>query len=206
MSHPFEVLVRGAKKAGFIDGLWAGHQEAEKELADLREYVKDLEDRLHKEGNWRVAKVMQARREDNNNVREQRVEVRPIQNITPAACGVVKSLVPAAIPPPHSMNIQVNQNTNDSRYYRSNPWGSISQRWGCHFRSRICTPQSNFWSRNTYTQYTIPPLHLMFATGLVSFSLSFPARFFSRFFHRDKGITTREGGTCISGSRVLGIQ
>jgi hypothetical protein len=208
MSHLFEVLVRGAKKVGFIDGLRAGHQEAEKELVDLREYVKDLEDRLHKEGNWRVAKVTQARREDNNNVREQRAEARPIRNITPAACRVVKSLAPAAIPPLiHSMNIQVNQNINDSRYHRSNPWGSISRRRGRHFRSRICTSQSNFRSRNTgYTQYTIPPLRLMFATDLVSSSLSFPVRFFSRFFHRDEGVATREGGTCVSGSRVPGIQ
>jgi hypothetical protein len=57
MSHLLEVLVRGVKKAGFIDGLRVGRQEAEKELADLREYVKDLEDQLHKEGNWHVAKV-----------------------------------------------------------------------------------------------------------------------------------------------------
>jgi len=206
MSHPFEVLVRGAKKVGFIDGLRAGRQEAEKELADLREYVKDLEDRLHKEGNWRVAKVTQARREDNSNVREQRVEARPIRNITPAARRVVKSLASAPVPPPIHIR-EVSRDTDNSRYRRSNPWGSISRRRGRHFRSRIHTKQSNFRSPNTgYIRYIIPPLRPTLVTDFMSSSLSLPARLFSCIWDRDEGVATREGGTCVSGSRVPGIQ
>ena len=201
MSHPFEFLLRGARKAGFAEGLQMGHQEVEKELADLRGRVKQLEEKLHKEGNWRV---MQARRDNNTNVREQGLEVRPIRNVTLAAHGVVKSLVPAPIPPPiHSMNIQeVNQ---DTHYRHSNPWGSISRRQGRHFGSRIHTAQSNFWSPNTgYIRYTIPPLRPTFMTDLVSSSLSFPARLFSHIWDRDEGVAMREGSTCGSGLRVLG--
>ena len=74
-----------------------GHQEVERKLADLRGHVKWLKEKLHKEGNWHVAKVTQARRDDNTNVCEQDVEARPIWNITPAARRVVKSLAPRAI-------------------------------------------------------------------------------------------------------------
>src|SRR5882762_2452755 len=158
MSHPFEFLLRGARKAGFAEGLQTGHQEVERELADLRGHVKWLEEKLHKEGNWRVAKVTQARRDDNTNVREQCVEARPIRNITPAARRVVKSLAPALIPQAiHSTNSQeVNQGTN---YCHSNPWGSIARRQGRHFRSRIHTSRPNFHSRDTSSvRYIIPPL------------------------------------------------
>jgi hypothetical protein len=73
MSHlsPFNLLLRGVREAGFAEGLQTGCQEVERELADLRGYVKQLEGQLHKEGNWRVAKVTQARREDTINVRQQ---------------------------------------------------------------------------------------------------------------------------------------
>jgi len=54
-----------------MEGLQAGRQEGAKELADLREYVKHLEDRLHKEGSWWVAKVTQARTEDGSTIREK---------------------------------------------------------------------------------------------------------------------------------------
>ena len=113
------------RKAGFAKGLQTGCQEVEKELADLWGGVKQPEEKLHKEGNWHVAKVTQARTGDNN-VCEQRDEARPIWNITPAACRVVKSLAPALIPQLiHSMNTQeVNRGTNSCR---SNPWDSISQ-------------------------------------------------------------------------------
>jgi hypothetical protein len=201
MSHPFEFLLRGARKAGFAEGLQTGRREVEKELADLRGCVKQLEEKLRKEGNWRITQA----RDDNTNVREQGLEARPIRNVTLAAHGVVKSLVPTSIPLPiHSTNIrEVNQ---DTHYCRSNPWGSISRRRGRNFRSRIHTAQSNFRSPNTgYIQYTIPPLRPTFMTDLVSSSLSFPARLFSRFFDRDEGVAMREGGTCGSGSRVPGI-
>jgi hypothetical protein len=123
MNHLFEFLLKGARKAGFAEGLQTGCQEVEKELADLWVCVKQLEEKLRKEGNWRV---MQARKDDNTNVREQRLEVRPIRNVTLAAHGVVKSLVPAPIPLLiHSTNIrEVNQ---DTHYCHSNPWGSISR-------------------------------------------------------------------------------
>jgi hypothetical protein len=105
MSHLFEFLLKGVRKAGFAEGLQTGHQEVERELEDLQGYVKQLEDQLHKEGNWQVAKVTQARRDDASNVCEQRVEARLIWNVTPVVCRMVKSLVPAPIPPPiHSMN------------------------------------------------------------------------------------------------------
>jgi len=39
MNHPFEILLRSAKAAGFAEGLQKGHRDAEKELGDLREYV-----------------------------------------------------------------------------------------------------------------------------------------------------------------------
>jgi hypothetical protein len=42
MSHPFGLLLRGAREAGFTEGLQAGHQEVEKELAGLGEYVEQL--------------------------------------------------------------------------------------------------------------------------------------------------------------------
>jgi hypothetical protein len=212
MSHPLEFLLRGVRKAGFAEGLQTGRQEVEKELADLRGCVKRLEEKLQKEGNWRVAKVTQVRRDDNTNVREQGLETRPIRNVTLAAHGVVKSIVPVPIPLPiHLMNTQevirnVNQNTNDSRYCHPNPWGSISRRRGRHFRSCIRTSQSNFRSPNKdYIWYTIPPLRPTSMTGLVSSSLSFPARLFSRIWDRDEGVAMREGGTCGSGSRVPGI-
>ena len=69
---------------------------------------------LHKEGNWCVVKVMQARRDNDTNVHEQSVEARPIWIIIPAAHKVVKSLVPALILQLiHSMITQeVNQGTN----------------------------------------------------------------------------------------------
>ena len=51
MSHLFEFLLRGARKAGFAEGLQMGCQEVEKELADLWGYVKQLEEKFHKEGN-----------------------------------------------------------------------------------------------------------------------------------------------------------
>ena len=41
--------MRGGRKAGFAEGLQTGYQE--KELADLWEYVKQLEEKLHEEGN-----------------------------------------------------------------------------------------------------------------------------------------------------------
>jgi hypothetical protein len=206
MSHPFEFLLRGARKAGFAEGLQTGRQEVERELANLQGYVKQLEDQLRKEGNWRVAKVTQARRDDDSNVREQRVKARPIRNIT-AAHRVVKSLTPAAIPLPilSTNTREVNRNTNNSHYCHPNPWGSISRRRGRRFRC-IRTSQSNFRSPNTsYIQYIIPPLRPTFTTDLMSSSLSFPARLFSRIFHRDEGVAMRKGGTWSSGSRVPGI-
>jgi len=209
MSYPLEFLLRGARKAGFAEGLQTGRQEVEKELADLRGCVKRLEEKLHKEGNWCVAKVTQARRDDNTNVREQGLEAKLIQNVTLAAHGgVVKSLVPVPIPLPiHSMNNRevnrdVNRNANECR---PNPWGSISRRRGRRFRSCIRTSHSNFRSPNKdYIQYTIPPLRPTFVTGLVSSSLSFPVRLFSRIWDRDEGVAMRKGGTCGSGLRVLG--
>ena len=48
MSHLFDFLLRGARKAGFAEGLQTGHQEVERELAELRGHVKQLEDELHK--------------------------------------------------------------------------------------------------------------------------------------------------------------
>ena len=141
-------------------------------------------------------------RQEGTNVCEQGVEARPIWNITPAACRVVKSLVPALILQPiHSMITQeVNRGTN---YWCSNPWSSISWRWHCHFQSRTHAPQLDFSLRNTsYIQYTIPPLCPTFIPDLVSSSLSFPTHLFSRLWDHDEGIATREGvlGVVTQGS------
>ena len=73
MSHLFEFLLRGARKAGFADGLQTGHQEVEQELADLWGHVKWLDVKLHKECNCSYSKTMQARRDNNTNVHEQGV-------------------------------------------------------------------------------------------------------------------------------------
>jgi hypothetical protein len=51
--------------------LQTGHQEAEKELMDLQVYVKQLEDKLHKEGNWWVAKETNMKWEDRGSICEQ---------------------------------------------------------------------------------------------------------------------------------------
>ncbi|KIM86279.1 hypothetical protein PILCRDRAFT_4785 [Piloderma croceum F 1598] len=37
MNHPFEILLRSAKTAGFVEGLQKGHCDAEKELAGLQD-------------------------------------------------------------------------------------------------------------------------------------------------------------------------
>jgi hypothetical protein len=50
MRHLFEILVKGMKKAEFMEGLQARCQEGVKELKDLWKYVKHLEDQLHKVG------------------------------------------------------------------------------------------------------------------------------------------------------------
>ena len=216
MSHPFGTLFRGAREAGFADGLQAGRQEVEKELVDLRSYVKQLEVQLHKEGNWRVARVTRMRGKDHigqrgdmmrssANIRKQPVEPQHIRGCTSghSAGGVVKSPLPVPVPSPIcSAN---SRDLNNLHYGHSNPWGSISRRRGRHFRSRTCTSQSSFRSQDTYIRYTIPPLRPRFVTDLVSSSLSFPTRLFSHFFDRDEGVAMREGGTWGSGSEVSGI-
>ena len=53
MSHPFEVLLRVTRQAGFAEGLKTGCEE----LANMQKYVKWLKDQLHREGNWQVANV-----------------------------------------------------------------------------------------------------------------------------------------------------
>ena len=83
-----------------VDGLWAGHQEAEKGLVDLWQYVKDLEDQLHKKGSWQVAKVMQIRREDSSTIQKQRVRTsQQVQSSIPGcpASAVVTTYAPAPI-------------------------------------------------------------------------------------------------------------
>jgi hypothetical protein len=192
MSQLFEALLRGARKAG--------RQEVEKELVDLRKYVKQLEDQLHKQGNWRITKVTRTRREDSTYFRQQRQQI-PSRTITPGRRlnGMVTSLVPAPIPVPSPIHTTNHRDVNNLCYGRSNPWGSISRRRGRHFRSR--TFQPDLRSPNTsYIRYTIPPLRPTFVTDLVSSSLSFPARLFSRFFDRDEGVAMRDGGTCGSDS------
>ena len=178
-------------------GLLKGHQEVERELVELRGHVKQLEDKLHKEGNWRIAKVKQVtqRREDNN-VDKQGVDTRSIQNITPGVCRVVNSPAPAPIPPPiHSMNTwEVNWDTNNSCYCHFNPWGSISQWWGHHLQSHIYASQSNFWSPNMgYIQYIIPLLCPTLVTDIMSSSLLLPACLFSCIWDCDKSVAMREG-------------
>jgi hypothetical protein len=58
MSHQFELLLRGARAAGFPDGLRAGRRSVEKKLMDLQKYVGQLEGQLHKEGNWQTTRVL----------------------------------------------------------------------------------------------------------------------------------------------------
>jgi hypothetical protein len=185
-----------------MEGLQAGRQEGVKELADLWEYVKHLEDQLHKVGSWRVAKVTQARVEDSSTIREQTVRTQVRGSIP--GCPASATYTPAPV------QSQIRSDKSKCAAVRhsgcTDPWGSISRRRGCHFRSRIHTSQSNFHSRITgYVRYTIPPLRPTFVTDFMSSSLSFPARLFSRIFDRDKGVATREGGTWSSGLRVPGI-
>ena len=102
-----------------------GCQEVEKELADLWGYVKQLEEKLHKEGNQHVAKVT---RYDNTNIHEQELKVKPIWNVTLAAHGAVKSLMPVPIPPLiHLMNNQdINQDVNqNANHCHPNPWAAF---------------------------------------------------------------------------------
>lgn len=100
-------LLRWVRKAGFAEGLHTQHQEVKRALADIQWYVKWLGHQLHKEGNWYVSNIKQARRDDDSHVCEQRVEARPIWNNYPAACRVIKTLISAPIPPPiHLTNTQ----------------------------------------------------------------------------------------------------
>ena len=64
MSHPFEILLRSAKAAGFAARLQKGHWDTEKELENLKGYVEQLESQLRKEGNWRVTMVMKSQSDD----------------------------------------------------------------------------------------------------------------------------------------------
>jgi hypothetical protein len=198
MSHPFELLLSSARAAGFTDGLRAGRQSVEKKLIDLQKYVGQLEGQLRKEGNWRVTMVTKSQSDDFGAVREQRVNTQQqIRNSIPRP--VVAFAAPTLVTPPIR-----SANTRNVSHLHSNPWGSISRRRCRHFRSRIHASQSDFHLQNTnHTRYIIPPLRPV--TDFMSSSLSFPARLFSRFWDRDEGVATREGGTWVSGLRVPGI-
>jgi hypothetical protein len=209
MNHPLEILLRSAKAAGFVEGLQKGRRDAEKELADLREYVGQLEGQLRKESNWRMTRVTNGtttRSCDHENLGERAVNTVQVQRCTPGrpASRAVTFTEPTPIPTAYvSMK---SADINHFRANRLNPWASISRRRGRHFRSRIHSSQPNLHSRATdYIRYTIPPLRSTFVTDLVSSSLSFPVRLFSRIWDRDEGVAMRDGGTCGSGSRVPGI-
>jgi hypothetical protein len=195
MSHPFEILLRSAKAAGFAEGLQKGRRDTEKELENLKGYVEQLESQLHKEGNWRVTMVTKSQSDDFGAVREQRVNTQQQISIPRS---VAAFAAPTLVAPPIR-----SANTRDISRLHSNPWGSISRRRGRHFRSRNRTSQSDFHSQNSSrTRYIIPPLRPTLASKIVSSSLSFPARLFSRFFDRDEGVAMREGGTWSSSSGV----
>jgi hypothetical protein len=209
MSHPFEFLLRGAREAGFAKGLQAGRRAVEEKLIDLQNYVRQLEDQLHREGNWRVAKVTKPlpnRTDDLDEIRQQRVNTQQVRHNIPAhpVHAVYGVIACAPAPVPSRMHLERSKGNAAQQLNRSNPWGSISRRRGRHFRSRVHTSQSDFHLQNTNrTRYIIPPLRPV--TDFVSSSLSFPARLFSRFWDRDEGVATREGGTWVSGLRVPGI-
>ena len=178
----------------------AGRQGVEKELADLWQYVEQLEGQLCREGNWRVPMVTKSQLDDNfNAVRKQRVKTHSQVRDSMPACPAIKTgtfAAPVPVLPPTRL-----PNTRD---LHSNPWGSISRQRRHHFRSRIRTSQSDFHSQNTgHTRYVIPPLHSKFITNLATSSMSFPACAFSRFFGSDEGVAMRDGGTCGSGSRSV---
>ena len=183
----------------------AGHQEVEKELAGLREYVEQLEGQLHREGNSPVCMVTKSRSDDNfNAVRERRVNMYlQVRDSIPdlPAIKVVGFAAPAPVPPPIC-----SLNTRDISCLYLNPWGSISRQWRHNFQSWICTSQSDFHSQDTgHTRYVIPPLRPTPVTDLVSSSLAFSVHLFSRLFGSDKGVAMWDGGTCGSGSEVSGI-
>ena len=192
MSHPFEILLRSAKAAGFAEGLQKGRRDTEKELENLKGYVEQLESQLRKEGNWRVTMVTKSQSDDFSAVCEQRVNTQQqIRNSIPRP--VVAFAAPTLVTPPIR-----SANTRDVSRLHSNPWGSISRRRGRRFRSR--TSYSGSHSQNTsHTQYIIPPLRptLTPVTDFVSSSLSFPARLFSRFL-----IATR---ALLRGRGALGV-
>jgi hypothetical protein len=202
MSHPFEILLRSAKAAGFAEGLQKGRRDTEKELENLKGYVEQLESRLHREGNWRVPMVTKSRSDDDVDAVRERVKTHSQVRDSIPDCPAIKAVTFAApapvLPPTRSPN------TRDISCLHSNPWGSISRRRRRHFRSRVCTSQFDFHSQNTgHIRYVIPPLHSKLTTDLATSSMSFPARAFSRFFGSDEGVAMRDGGTCGSGSRSV---
>jgi hypothetical protein len=198
MDHPFKILLRSVKVVEFAEGLQKGHWDT-KELANLKCYVEQLKGQLWKEGNWWVTMVMKSQSDDFGVVCKQRVNTQQqIRSSIP--CPVVASAAPTLVAPPICPT-----NTRVVSHLHSNPWGSISWRWGHHFQSHNCTLQSNFHSQNSNsncTQYIIPPLRPTLASKIVSSSLSFPAHLFSRFFDHNEGVTMREGGTWSSSSGV----
>ena len=209
MNHPFEILLRSAKAAGFAEGLQKGRRDAEKELGDLREYVGQLEGQLRKESSWRMTRVTNGtttRSRDHENLGERAVNTVQVQRCTPGCPASRADTFTEPAPIPTAYVSMKSTEINHFRANQLNPWASISRRRGRHFRSRIRSPKPNSHSQTTgYTRYTIPPLRPTFVTDFVSSSLSFPARLFSCFWDRDEGVATREGGTWVSGSRVPGI-
>jgi hypothetical protein len=209
MSHQFELLLRGARAAGFTDGLRAGRRSVEKKLMDLQKYVGQLEGQLHKEGNWRTTRVSNGtttRSHDRENPGKRAVNTVQVQRCTPShpASRAVTFTEPTPVP---TASIST-ASTNIEHFHtnHSSPWASISRRRGRHFRSRIHSSKPDSHSQVTdYTRYTIPPLRPTFVTDFVSSSLAFPVRLFSRIWDRDEGVAMRDGGTCGSGLRVPGI-
>jgi hypothetical protein len=124
MSHPFEILLRSAKVAGFAERLQKRRRDTEKELENLKGYVEKLESQLHKEGNWWVTMVTKSQSDDFSTVHEQKVNTQQQISIPHS---VVAFAAPTFVAPPiHSAN------TRDISHLHSNPWGSISRRQGCH--------------------------------------------------------------------------
>ncbi|KIM77872.1 hypothetical protein PILCRDRAFT_11755 [Piloderma croceum F 1598] len=125
MSHPFKILLRSTKVAGFAERLQKGCWDTEKELENLKGYVEQLESQLRKEGNWWVTMVTKCQSDDFSAVCEQRVNTQQQNSIPPP---VVAFAAPTLITPPIHL-----ANTKDVSHIHSNPWESISQRRGHHF-------------------------------------------------------------------------